>query len=111
MLHHIFIFIQQALGTPKAITATAHKLARIFYRLWTSGGNYQDPGMDYYEQRYQQREALLHETEKWPHPYLKEIGELVFHFVAIRFTQLNHAIKGSALQEQLDGLSIKSSSS
>ena len=55
--------------------------------------------------------ALLHETEKWPHPYLKEIGELVFHFVAIRFTQLNHAIKGSALQEQLDGLSIKSSSS
>jgi hypothetical protein len=25
------------------------------YRLWTNGGNYQDLGMDYYEQRYQER--------------------------------------------------------
>ncbi len=24
------------LGSPKAITATAHKLARIFYQLWTT---------------------------------------------------------------------------
>jgi transposase len=43
------------LGAPKAITATAHKIARMFYRMWTSGGTYQDPGADYYEQRYQQR--------------------------------------------------------
>lgn len=47
--------LRSRLGTPKAITATAHKLARIFYRLWTYGGDYQDPGMDYYEQRYQER--------------------------------------------------------
>ncbi|MEJ6486850.1 IS110 family transposase [Nostoc punctiforme UO1] len=47
--------LRSRLGTPKAITATAHKLARIFYRLWTNEGNYQDPGMDYYEQRYQER--------------------------------------------------------
>ena len=47
--------LRSRLGTPKAITATAHKLARIFYRLWTSGADYQDPGMDYYEQRYQER--------------------------------------------------------
>lgn len=47
--------LRSRLGTPKAITATAHKLARIFYRLWTSGGDYQDPGMDYYQQRYQER--------------------------------------------------------
>lgn len=46
--------LRSRLGTPKTITATAHKLARIFYRLWT-GGDYQDPGMDYYEQRYQER--------------------------------------------------------
>ncbi|MCC5642930.1 transposase [Nostoc sp. CHAB 5824] len=39
--------LRSRLGTPKAITATAHKLARIFYRLWTSSGDYQDPGMDY----------------------------------------------------------------
>ncbi|MEJ6479801.1 hypothetical protein N0Y54_00065 [Nostoc punctiforme UO1] len=47
--------LRSRLGTPKAVTATAHKLARIFYLLWTTGGNYQDIGMDYYEQRYQER--------------------------------------------------------
>ena len=47
--------IQLHLREVPAITATAHKLARIFYQLWTSGGDYRDPGMDYYEQRYQER--------------------------------------------------------
>lgn len=47
--------IQARLGAPKAITATAHKLARMFYLLWTSGEPYRDPGADYYQQRYQQR--------------------------------------------------------
>ncbi|RAM53548.1 MAG: hypothetical protein C6Y22_00080 [Hapalosiphonaceae cyanobacterium JJU2] len=43
------------MGAPKAITATAHKLARIFYRLWTSGDRYTDAGIDAYEQKYQER--------------------------------------------------------
>lgn len=43
------------LGAPKAITATAHKLARIFYRLWKNGQSYLDPGADYYEQKYKER--------------------------------------------------------
>lgn len=43
------------LGPAKAITATAHKLARIFYRMWRNGTAYQDPGADAYEQRYRQR--------------------------------------------------------
>ena len=47
--------LRSRLGSPKAITATAHKIARIFYKLWTSGGDYNDPGMDYYEQRYRER--------------------------------------------------------
>ncbi len=47
--------LRARLGSPKAITATAHKLARIFYCLWTKGGEYQDPGVDVYEQQYQQR--------------------------------------------------------
>jgi len=47
--------MRSRLGAPKAITATAHKLARLFYCLWTTGGVYTDPGVDYYEQRYQQR--------------------------------------------------------
>ncbi len=47
--------LRARLGSPKAITATAHKLARIFYCLWTSGGEYHDPGVDVYEQKYRQR--------------------------------------------------------
>jgi hypothetical protein len=47
--------LRSRLGAPKAITATAHKIARIFYKLWTTRGDYTDPGMDYYEQRYQER--------------------------------------------------------
>jgi transposase len=43
------------MGAPKAITATAHKLARIFYQLWMSGQSYVDPGMDAYEQKYQEQ--------------------------------------------------------
>jgi hypothetical protein len=46
---------QSRMGAPKAITATAHKLARIFYRLWTSGDRYTDPGIDAYEQQYRDR--------------------------------------------------------
>lgn len=35
--------IRSRLGAPKAITATAHKLARIFYLLWETGKDYVDP--------------------------------------------------------------------
>ncbi len=47
--------LRSRLGSPKAITATAHKIARILYKLWTNGGDYTDPGTDYYEQRYCER--------------------------------------------------------
>ena len=43
------------LGTPQATTATAHKLARIFYRLLRYGEAYHDPGMKQYEARYHDR--------------------------------------------------------
>lgn len=55
--------LRSRLGTPKAITATAHKLARIFYCLWTKGGEYNDPGINAYEQQYQQR-VLKHLQQK-----------------------------------------------
>jgi transposase len=42
-------------GAPIAITATAHKLARIFYHLWTTGEDFVDAGAEAYEQQYQQR--------------------------------------------------------
>lgn len=47
--------IRARLGAPKAITATAHKLARIFYHMWTTGQSYTDLGSDYYENRYKER--------------------------------------------------------
>lgn len=43
------------LGPPKAITATAHKLARIFYTMLKHRRPYQDPGADYYEKQHQAR--------------------------------------------------------
>ena len=43
------------LGAPKAIIATAHKLARIFYNMLKHGTEYVDVGQHYYETRYQQR--------------------------------------------------------
>ena len=43
------------LGAAKAITATAHKLARIIYSLLTQGTTYEDPGENAYEEKYQQR--------------------------------------------------------
>lgn len=43
------------LGGPQAITATAHKLARIFYALLKHGHAYVDPGQDAYERDYRHR--------------------------------------------------------
>lgn len=43
------------LGAPEAITATAHKLARLIYSMLRHGTEYVDAGQDYYEQQYQTR--------------------------------------------------------
>lgn len=43
------------LGAPKAITATAHKLARLFYSMLKSRKPFADIGQDAYERTYQQR--------------------------------------------------------
>lgn len=42
-------------GGPKAITATAHKIARIFYHMLKYKQAYHDPGQDYYEHKYRER--------------------------------------------------------
>lgn len=47
--------LRARLGAPKAITATAHKLARIFYVLWSTKQRYQDIGAEYYEKQYKER--------------------------------------------------------
>jgi len=43
------------LGTPAAITATAHKLARIIYYMLKHRKPYHDFGADYYEEQYRAR--------------------------------------------------------
>jgi len=42
-------------GPAKAITATAHKLARIVYMMLKNRVAYADPGVTYYEQQYRER--------------------------------------------------------
>jgi transposase len=42
-------------GAPKAITATAHKLARLIYSMLKHGTEYVDQGQDYYERQYHDR--------------------------------------------------------
>ena len=43
------------IGKPQAVTATAHKLARIVYSMLKHGSAYVDAGQDYYERQYTQR--------------------------------------------------------
>lgn len=40
---------------PKAVTAAAHKLARLIYAMLTKGEEYTDQGQDYYEERHRER--------------------------------------------------------
>jgi transposase len=47
--------LRARLGAPKAITATAHKLARLIYDMLKNRWNYHDPGPGYYEERYRGR--------------------------------------------------------
>jgi len=43
------------LGAPEAITAAAHKIARIFYTMLKEKKSYKDMGADYYEQKFKDR--------------------------------------------------------
>ena len=47
--------IRARLGAPKAITATAHKLARLIYSMLKNKTEYTDLGESYYEQQCQDR--------------------------------------------------------
>lgn len=43
------------LGTPKALTATAHKISIILYSMIKHKANFKESGQDIYEQRYRER--------------------------------------------------------
>jgi transposase len=49
-------------GKAKAVTATARKLAVLFYNALRHGLTYEDPGVSYYEERYRQR--AVHNLER-----------------------------------------------
>jgi transposase len=48
--------LRARLGAPKAITAMAHMLARLVYRMLRHGEQYVDKGMKYYEEKYREHE-------------------------------------------------------
>jgi transposase len=47
--------LSSRIGKAKAVTATARKIAVLFYNALRFGLAYKDPGASYYEQRYRQR--------------------------------------------------------
>jgi hypothetical protein len=47
------------LGAPKAITAIAHKLAVLVYRMLRWGHEYVDKGMQYYEERHREQQIRV----------------------------------------------------
>jgi transposase len=59
------------LGAPKAITAMAHTLARLVYRMLKYGQDYVDKGMEFYQQRYQQQQI------NWMQKKAKDLGLVI----------------------------------
>jgi len=51
--------LRSTLGAPKAITAMAHKLARLVYRMLRWGHEYVDKGLQFYEERHHQQQVHL----------------------------------------------------
>jgi len=49
--------LRSKLGAPKAITAMAHRLARLVYRMLKYGQQYVDKGAEYYERRNRQQQV------------------------------------------------------
>jgi transposase len=60
--------LKRRLGAPKAITAMAHHLARLFYRLVKLGEEYVDKGMKAYEEKYRQQRI------KWLQKQAKDLN-------------------------------------
>jgi transposase len=54
--------LKSRLGAPKAITAAAHKLAKIIYHMLRYGTRFKEMGQEYYEQQYKDR--LLRNLKK-----------------------------------------------
>jgi transposase len=60
--------LRARLGAPKAMTAMAHKLARLVYRMLKYGKEYVDKGMEHYEAKYRAQQV------KWLTKQAKELN-------------------------------------
>ena len=49
---------------PKAVTAAAHKLARLIYTMLTKGQEYTDQGQEYYEERHRAAGSRRHRVAR-----------------------------------------------
>lgn len=65
--------LKSRLGPAKAITATAHKIAKIIYNMLRDGIEYKEAGQDYYEHQY--RDRVVKNLKR-------RAGELGFNLVA-----------------------------
>jgi hypothetical protein len=63
--------LRAQLGAPTAITAMAHNLARLVYRMLRYGHEYVDKGMEFYQQRYQQQQI------KWMQKKARDLGLII----------------------------------
>jgi transposase len=63
--------LRTQLGAPKAITAMAHTLARLVYRMLKYGQQYVDKGMEFYQQRYEQQQI------KWIEKKARDLGLVI----------------------------------
>jgi len=75
--------LKARLGAPKALTAAAYKLARIFYRMLKYGAGYVDQGQAAYEERY--RDRLLRNLKR-------RAAELGFQLTTIDSTTVNRRL-------------------
>ena len=85
-LHHshsalgaFFRRLKARLGAPKAITATAHKLARLVYRLLKYGEDYVAQGMAEYEQAYREWREYERTSTTVLNAYIQPIVERYLH--------------------------------
>ncbi len=89
--------LKARLGAPKAITAAAHKLARIFYAMLRDRTAYADKGMEYYEEQYQERSlANLKRNAKRLGYELSPVQEPIFSPVEAERPSLEAALPAVA---------------
>ena len=80
--------LRTRLGAPKAITAMAHHLARLIYRMLKFVQAYVDKGMEYYETKHRQQQ--IHWLKNKPPLFICNS----FHYPRLTFEFLESEVEG-----------------